>query len=193
MAAAMNLTAVLDHLDDKAGGQTITIDQIIQSFEERGYGPLLLSLALLELLPTGAIPGVPTLVAILVVLIAGQLLLGRTRPWVPGKLGAKGFSHEKFKAGREKLRPFTSKCDRFIKPRFPMLTTGLMNRLVAGICIVLALSLPPLELIPFASSAPAFAIALLAMGLSAKDGLFVLLGMLAALSAFGFAAYLLLM
>ncbi len=193
MAAAMNLTAVLDHLDDKAGGETITIDQIIQSFEERGYGPVLLSLALVELLPTGAIPGVPTLVAILVVLVAGQLLVGRTRPWVPEKLASKGFSHKKFKAGREKLRPFTSKCDRFIKPRLPGLTTGLMNRLVAGICIVLALTLPPLELIPFASSAPSFAIALLAIGLSAKDGLMVLLGVFAAVSAFGFAAYLMVM
>ena len=193
MVATMNLTAVLDHLDDKAGGKTITIDQIIQSFEHRGYGPLLLSLALLELLPTGAIPGVPTLLAILVVLVAGQLLLGRTRPWVPEKLASKGFSHKKFQAGREKLRPFTSKCDRFIKPRLSWLTTELMNRLTGGICILLALSFPPLELIPFASSAPSLAIALLAIGLSAKDGLFVLLGMFAAVSAFGFAAYLLVM
>jgi len=50
---------------------------------------------------------------------------------------------------------------------------------------VLAASVPPLELIPFASSGPFAAIGLIGIGLTTRDGLLVLLGLLmAAVSAY---------
>lgn len=175
MAGEMGLTDVLDHMDDFTEGKKITLGQIIDSFGDRGYGPLLLAIVLIELLPTGAIPGVPTLVAVLVVLVAGQLLLGRPSPWVPQRLRQKGFSCHQFGTARKKIRPTTRKVDRVIKPRLRQLANPMVSRVIAAVCVLLALTMPPLELIPFASSIPAAAIGLFGIGLAARDGLIVLI------------------
>lgn len=178
MNTGMNLTDVLDHMDDKVQGDKATVGNVIDAFGGRGYGPLLLSLALIEILPTGAIPGVPTLVAILVVLVAGQLVAGRSSPWVPQKLRKRGFSEQKFDKTRQKVRPYTQKLDKALKPRLHKLTTPIAERVVGVVCILLAMTMPPLELVPFASSIPSSAIALLGVGLSARDGLIILFGLI---------------
>lgn len=183
MTDRTNLTGVLDHMDDKVQGEKATLGDIIEAFGERGYGPLLLAIAILGLLPTGAIPGVPTILAVLVVLIASQLAMGRSSPWIPSKLRKKGFSEAKFKTARQKVRPFTQKIDKAIKPRMEKFTTAGAARAVAGVCVALAITMPPLELVPFASSLPALAIALFGIGLSARDGLIILLGLITAIGA----------
>lgn len=180
MAEQINLTGVLDHLDDKVEGEKLTFGEILESFGDRGYGPLLLAAAIIELLPTGAIPGVPTILAVVVIIIAGQLAAGRSAPWVPKKLRSKGFSEDKFSKAREKIRPFTRKLDKVIKPRLSQFSTPIAARLVGGVCVLLAMTMPPLEVVPFASSVPAGAIGLFGVGLSARDGLIILLGLILA-------------
>lgn len=181
MAEQINLTGVLDAMDDKAEGDQLTLGAIIDSFGSRGYGPLLLAAALIELMPTGGIPGIPTLVAFLVVIFSAQLVFGRSTPWMPEKLRNKGFSRSKFSKGREKIKPVTTKIDRLMKPRLTPLVSPLGARMIGAICILMALTMPPLEVVPFAGYLPAAAIALLAMGLSARDGLIVLVGGVVAL------------
>lgn len=189
MPEQLNLTAVLDHMDDKVHGDKATIGDVLDAFGGRGYGPILLALALVELLPTGAIPGVPTMLAILIILIAGQLALGRSSPWIPGKLRQRGFSEAKFKKARSKIRPFTRRLDKVIKPRLTRFAGPFSARLVGVVCILLACTMPPLELIPFASSAPSSAVALFGIGLSAKDGLIMLIGFVAAVTAIAVTIY----
>lgn len=189
MTKPMNFTGVLDHIDDCAEGDKLTLGEIVDSFGGRGYGPLLLALALIELLPTGAIPGVPTILAIIIVIIAGQLVAGRSAPWVPEKLRSKGFSRHKFEAARKKVRPFTQKMDKIVKPRLEQFTSPIAARVIAGICIALALTMPPLEVIPFASSIPSSAIGFFGIGLSAHDGLIILLGLIIAICAAAGAVY----
>ena len=176
MAEQMGLTSVLDHLDDEAEDGRIEVGDVVESFGGRGYGPILLGLALIEILPTGAIPGVPTLVAIMVILIASQMIAGKNYPWVPKKLAGKGFKQEKFEKAREKIRPVTRRFDLVLKPRLKVFTGDSAARIVGVVCIALAALMPPLELIPFASSVPSSAIAIFGLGLSSKDGLVVLIG-----------------
>lgn len=183
MSKMINLTGVLDHMDDKSNGSDISLGEVLDSLGSRGYGPLLLALALIELLPTGAIPGVPTFIAVCVVLLAGQMVIGRTTPWVPAKLRRKGFSHDKFEKARDKIRPTTQKLDKAIKPRLAQFASPFAARIVGGICILLALTMPPLELIPFASSIPSLSIGLFGVGLGAHDGLIVLLATVVAIGA----------
>lgn len=183
MPEPLNITGVLDHMDDKVQGDKATIGNIIDAFGGRGYGPILLALSLVELLPTGAIPGVPSMLAILVVLTAGQLVLGRRSPWIPHTLRKRGFSEKKFTQAREKVRPFASKLDKVIKPRLTFFSGAFSARLAGAVCIMLACTMPPLELIPFASSLPSLAIALFGVGLSAEDGLIMLIGFVVGLGA----------
>jgi hypothetical protein len=57
-------------------------------------------------------------------------------------------------------------------------------RVIAALCLLLATSVPPLELLPFASTAPFSAICLFGLGITAKDGLFVVLGLIVSVGAF---------
>lgn len=189
MPEPLNLTGVLDHMDDKVQGDKATIGNVIDAFGGRGYGPILLALSMIELLPTGAIPGVPTMLAIFIILIASQLAWGRSSPWIPRALRKRGFSEGKFDAARNKIRPVTRKIDKIIKPRLTLFSGVVAERLAGVICILLACTMPPLELIPFASSAPSAAIALFGVGLSADDGLIMLIAFIVATAAIGAAIF----
>lgn len=189
MSERINLTGVLDLMDDKAQGEKLTVGAIMEAFGSRGFGPLLLAAALIELLPTGGIPGVPTFVAILVILFASQLVWGRNTPWLPKKLRDKGFKRASFNKARDKIKPLTRKLDVLIKPRLSVFVTPVAARVVGIICILLALTMPPLEIVPMAGYIPAVAVALLAVGLSGHDGLIVLLGSIVGVLGIGLAGY----
>ena len=189
MSERINLTGVLDLMDDKAQGEKLTVGAIMEAFGSRGFGPLLLAAALIELLPTGGIPGVPTFVAVLVILFSSQLVLGRRTPWIPKKLRNKGFKRTSFNKARDKVKPLTHKLDVLIKPRLNVFVTPVAARLVGVICILMALTMPPLELVPMAGYIPALAIALLAVGLCGHDGLIVFLGSLVGLAGIGLTVY----
>jgi len=64
--------------------------------------------------------------------------------------------------------------DSLIRPRCQWLFGEYSARIVAAVCCVIAATMPPLELVPFLAFVPAFAIALFGLGLSAKDGLLVM-------------------
>src|SRR6056297_132132 len=65
----------------------VNLDDILQVTGRRSFGPVLLVAGLVTLAPLiGDIPGVPTLMALLVVLVSGQLLAGRRQIWLPGFL-----------------------------------------------------------------------------------------------------------
>lgn len=180
------LTNLLEELrDETEGDEKISIGGFVDNFADRGFGPLLLLPTFVVLLPTGAIPGVPTTCAILLVLISGQLLFGKKYPWLPGFLKKASISREKFVKAVDKVKPVTEKIDGFLGKRLQFLTGKIAKRIVAGIVILLALVMVPLEAVPMAVFAPASAIALLALGLTAGDGVLMLLGFLVS----GFAVF----
>jgi len=180
-----NLTGTIDLIEDSGSGDTLSVGDILSGVKDRGFGPLLLLPALITLLPTGGIPGVPIIAAILIVLIAGQLLAGAKRPWIPARLARAKVSRQRFTQLLDKSRPVTRRVDRAIKPRYGFMTGKTGNRLVAVIAIVLALSLIPLGPIPFAAALPSGILVLLALGLVARDGLFIILGLILSVIAVG--------
>lgn len=175
-----NLTEILTDMQEGIDGEVISLEEIVVRFEDRGFGPLLLVPALLAILPTGAIPGVPSTCAIFILLISGQLLFGNHHPWLPKKLRRFSFSKSKFQKGFAKVEPWTRKFDRLLSPRLEFITGEIGTRLVAFIAIILALLMIPLELIPGACAAPGISIAMFAISLSARDGLFTLIALLLA-------------
>lgn len=179
-----NLTELLEELDREIAGD-ISLGDILQHFNSRGFGPLLVLPALLVLLPTGAIPGVPTTCASFIVLIAGQLLLGREMPWLPRRLAHFSFEHRRLSHGVERARPWTRRLDRLLKPRLSFMTRGLAYRGIAVLTILLATTMVPLELVPFAAALPAATLLLLGLGLIGEDGLVILLALLVLLLDIG--------
>ena len=102
---------------------------------------------------------------------------------MPGRLRRMSFERARFRAAVEKVRPWTERIDRLLKPRLRALTVWPFNRLGAALCLVLAAAMIPLELVPFAAAVPALIIAFYALALAAHDGalaLFSLAGVMAA-------------
>jgi hypothetical protein len=183
MRDLIDLTGVIDRLADSAATEEVHIADLLQQIGHRGFGPLLLVPALIALLPTGAVPGVPTLCAVLIFLIAGQLALGRHQPWLPSRLRRASIRADAIYTACRRARPVTRRVDRLLRPRLLWLTRAPAPRLIASLCMLLAMAMVPLELLPFAAAIPAGTIACLAVGLAAGDGLVVLLGLAAATAA----------
>ena len=175
------LNGLLEELDREIVGD-ISLGSILEHFNSRGFGPLVVLPALLVLLPTGAIPGVPTTCALFIVLIAGQLLLGRRTPWLPKRLADFSFDHTRLTHGVQRVRPWTLRIDRLLKPRLRFMTQGFAYRAIAILAIALALTMVPLELVPFAAALPAVTLLLLGLGLIGEDGLVILLALLVMLA-----------
>lgn len=178
--------AILDRLDDAGSDvERALIGDIVQAFGSRSYGPFLLVPALIEISPLGGIPGLPTVLAAIIVLFAAQMLFGRKHIWLPQFIGRRSVSKDRLKRATQKLRPLAGWLDRWFHGRLEALTKGPFIRLAAAACILLALTVPPLELIPFASTAPMGAIAMFGLALLVRDGVLMIAAILAAVLAIG--------
>ncbi|SFD89529.1 exopolysaccharide biosynthesis protein [Paracidovorax konjaci] len=185
---AESLADILDQLEALAGqAGAVTVGDMVSAFGSRSYGPLLVVPALLELSPVGAVPGVPTALACVVVLFAAQMLFGRRHVWVPGLLARRSLGAARLAGAVRRLRPWAERADRWFHGRLCALTGGAFVRIAAAGCIALACTVPPLELVPFASSAPMAAVAMFGLSVMARDGLL----MLGAMALAGLAALLL--
>lgn len=182
MSKKTNLTELLDTIHDDIDGDDINVGELVTAINSRGFGPFLLCASMITILPTGAIPGVPAITGLIIVFIAGQMLMGRAKPWLPKRIKNLSFKKEKFEKGRDIVRPYTKKIDKFVKPRIPFITNEVTERLIAVICILLAASMPIVGLVPFAAMVPALAIGIMGLGLSNYDGALILGGVVFAIA-----------
>ncbi|MEQ9094961.1 MAG: exopolysaccharide biosynthesis protein [Phycisphaerales bacterium] len=174
------LADLIDDLDDQVkGDDSLAVKDMLDAFGSRAFGPLLAMPGLIGLSPLGAVPGAPAIIAIFVVLVAGQHLLGLDHPWLPSKLTRRSVSKDKWDRARDRVRPWMRRLDVLIQPRLQWLTGDVMQRVISVVVILLAISMFPLGFIPFAVAAPAGAILLFGLAISARDGLATLLALLA--------------
>lgn len=184
------LNSILDQLESQSeSGQQLSVEGILDAFEGRTFGPLVLALGLIAITPLGAIPTVPTLTAVLLLGVVGQALAGLRHPWVPRQLRERALSEEKVKRGIRKARPWARRIDKLIKPRLAVLTDGPMRYVLGILSLPLALTMPPLELVPFAVFIPATGVVMLGLAQTAKDGLLAILAVLFSLAATGFTVW----
>lgn len=79
-----DLEGLLDELESTSDGTgSVSVEELVGAIGDRSFGPFLLVPALIALTPLGGIPGLPTFLALVVILVAAQLLLGMRRFWLP--------------------------------------------------------------------------------------------------------------
>jgi hypothetical protein len=178
-----NLSQVLDRLgeadtdgENENGGNTISIGQMLDQFSSRSYGPVLLLIALIAVGPTGAIPGMSIVTGLLVIAISVQLIIGRDHIWVPDRAKSFEVTQNKICELVERAKPVTSRIDKVMKRRWPVLVEGPALYVIGATCIALALTMFPLALLPFAVAIPGTAIGFFALALTARDGVFAAIG-----------------
>src|SRR5690606_16809652 len=134
-------------------GDKVTIDDVVKALNHRGFGPLMMAPALLVILPTGAIPGVPAVAGITLCLVSAQIVFGRHYPWMPKRLKNFSLKRSKLVSAIERARPYTKRIDRYVRPRYKIFAHSLMQRLVATICFVLGIIMTLAGFIPFLPAA----------------------------------------
>ncbi len=171
------LESLMDDALAAADDGRLSVGDLLDAFGSRGFGPLLTIFALIGLVPPiGGIPGVPSAMGALIMLMSIQLVFGRTHPWVPTFLEERSVSVDKVRKMQSKAVSILKKIDTLIAPRMQWATGNLGQRLAAVACCIMALAMPPLELLPFAAAGPAAVIALFGVALTARDGLLMVIG-----------------
>ena len=168
-------TSTLQSLHTLADKQkNVTIGHILDAFGHRSYGPFFVVPTSLELTPIGSIPGVPTLMATLIVLFGLQIVWGRQHIWLPQALLRRKVSSAKLQNAVGSMHKPAGWLDTIFHGRLTRLTRGPFVRIAALLCVALALTVPPLEVFPFATSIPILVILLFGLALLLRDGLLML-------------------
>lgn len=176
-----SLGEILDTLEELAEkDERVVLGDVLEAFGSRSFGPFLLLPSLIDISPVGSIPGLPTALAVVIVLVAVQLAFGRKHLWLPGFVKRRSISSKKVRKATEKARKPAGRADRWFHGRLPALTQGIFVRIAAVACILLACTVPPLELFPFATTAPMAAIATFGLALMVRDGAVMIVAILLA-------------
>jgi hypothetical protein len=154
----------------------VSLKEILSLAGERTFGFLFVLLALPSALPVPA-PGYSVPFGIVMLLLAGQLIIGRTRPWVPEGWKDKQFDliavQKVVKAGG----PWLRRLESISRPRLTYVCTSLPGRVIIGIAISL-MSLSMMIPIPGTNTLPAMGIFVTGFGLLDDDGLISIGGLL---------------
>ncbi len=139
---------------------------------DRAFGALLLILSIPNILP---VPGLSTATGVPMILIGAQMAFGRSGLWLPRRVQAVTLDRDAFLAVMRRARPWAERVERHLRPRLPVLVGAGAERGL-GLAIMLLATVLALPIV-FGNQPPAFAIALIALGLIERDGLFVLAGL----------------
>ncbi len=175
---SLNLEHILEVLGEAAEGHDrVTVRTMCKAIGARSFGPLLLLVGLIALSPLIAIPTIPTIVAMTVLLIVGQLLFRRKHFWLPDWLLRRSISSQRFKKALKFLHKPARFIDRFLRPRLTKLTRGAGAYGVAIACVIVACMMPIMEIVPFAAHSAGAALTAFALALMAQDGLLALIAL----------------
>lgn len=172
------LEGLLDRIaQENRGRERVTIESAVKAAGSRSFGPLLLVPGLIAFSPLSGIPGVPTMVGVMVFLISGQLLIGRAAFWFPQFVLRRSVSKRRFKQAMKMLRKVARFMDRLLKPRLCFLVEGVATYFIAAVSLAMALVAPLLELLPFVISGVGAVLTCFGFGLLARDGVLVLVAL----------------
>ena len=151
----------------------VTVGEFVARLGDRSYGILFLALALANFVP--AVPGFSGVLGCILMLVAGQLLIGRRFPWIPKVVRSRRVPKQRLAQGLEAAAKVLRRLERICRPRLTVFTTILAERALGFVILylgaVIALPIPFIGNIP-----PAIAILTLSLGLLERDGLVILLG-----------------
>jgi hypothetical protein len=167
-APPQRVSDLLDHLSRTWPHERVSLGDVTRLLGERGYGVLMFVLAL-----PGAVPGVASIAAIPLTLVAVQLAIGLPRPWLPRFLAARSLSRVEFARMVDRVAPYLMRIERLLRPRFLLLTGRIGERVIGLMCLILALLLTVPILFNWPLVVP---IALMALAVLERDGVFAVIG-----------------
>lgn len=159
------------HLAREGERDGLTLRDIRDHLDERGFGLMILILSIPCLVP--ALYGVPQVLGIPLLLLAGQMLVGRQEPWLPSGVLDRRVPASWLKRMADFADNRLRWTERLSRARLKMFADGPAEQVAAFFMIVAIVTI----VLPMTNTVPSVGLALMAAGLIQRDGLFVLAGM----------------
>lgn len=170
-----NLHSLLQSLCNETYGETVTVADLLNAVGRRSYGPVLLLLGFVAISPLTIIPGATWIVAVVTLVFALQIVIGREYPWVPSRALRVTFDRKHLIAAIGSIDRYARMIDRVLAPRLVFLTKAPFVQIVALACVAAALVTFPLSFIPFGPVLPGLTILFFGLALTARDGMLLIL------------------
>ena len=154
-------------------GGNVTLGQLFEAMRGRAFGLLLLLLALPCALPFVYL--LPQIVALPMLLIAGQMAFGRRAPWLPASVSERSLSVSALEKVVARAGPWLRIVERVSRPRLVALSGQTGSRFIGTLLLVPTASI--LVPLPLTNTVPGVGVAISAFGLIERDGLLILAGL----------------
>ncbi|WP_237058294.1 exopolysaccharide biosynthesis protein [Microbulbifer sediminum] len=170
-----SLQQLLEHIAATARHrERVSLDLVLRVVGRRSFAPVLLLVGIILFSPLSGIPGLPTTMAILVLLVTLQLLLGRHHFWFPQWMLQRSIANDKLLTALKWLEKPAAFIDNWLKPRLQFLVRRSGTFVIALICTLIALALPVMEVVPFSATIAGIALTAFGLALMAHDGILAL-------------------
>lgn len=169
--AEQPLSAVLAEIAEH-DAPTISVAELTERFGDRAIGALLFVFGLACMLPLP--PGATTIFGLPLVLLAPQLIVRGSAPWLPRRVREREISVADLRKGLPRAIRWLRKVEAISKPRLGFVFGPLGERLIGFVCLALALVL--ILPIPGGNIVPAMAVSALSFALIQRDGVIALVG-----------------
>lgn len=175
---ADRLSAILSAIAAAQDRDRISVGDLLEALRHRALGALMFIFAAPTALPMP--PGVSAITGAPLLFLSIQLMLG-LRPWLPRIISERSLSRVDFEKVVNGVAPWLARAESIMRPRVTFLGRRPALYVVGLACFVMSviLFLP----IPLGNMLPSAAIAIMALGLLERDGVWIGIGFAAALTS----------
>jgi hypothetical protein len=175
---ADRLSAILLAIATAQDRDRISIGDLLDALRRRALGALMFIFAAPTALPMP--PGVSAITGAPLLFLSLQLMLG-LKPWLPRIITDRSLSRVDFERVVTAISPWLARAEGIMRPRFTFFAHRPAIYLVGFMCFVLAviLFLP----VPLGNMLPSVAIAIMALGLLERDGVWIAIGLVVAVAS----------
>jgi hypothetical protein len=172
------LSSLLAEMAAGVEDDRITIGDLLAAMDQRALGAMIFIFAVPVALPLP--PGVSTIFGAPLLFLTAQLMLG-LQPWLPKIITNRSLTRREFSRIVTAVTPWLHRAEGVMKPRLTFMGRGPFINILGFACLVLSiiLFLP----IPLGNMLPAFAVSIIALGLLARDGIWMVIGLLTGIAA----------
>ncbi len=183
---ADKITTILNSFLKSIKNEHFTFYDFIEELKERSFGVLLLILAIPNACLLASIPGISVFLGIALIFVSMQMILRRKKAFFPKFVASQKLSTKHFESIFNIFNPYLVKIEKVLKPRFALLTSVLLERVLGVVCLIhgVLIALP----IPLGNFFCGVAIVFFALGMIAKDGVFMAIGYVLSIGIFIFFA-----
>ncbi|MBY6135350.1 exopolysaccharide biosynthesis protein [Nocardioides marinus] len=175
--AAEVLDDVSQIIEDNDG--SVTVSRLTEELGHKSLSAVLAVPALAVVSPLSGVPLFSSTCGILICLVSGQMLFGRSNLWLPGWLGRKRIEGARAEKAISAMRRAANWLDRHASKRLQVVLSQPFISLIRLVCLLCGALMPVLEVVPFSSSILGAAVALLALSMLTRDGLIAVLTLVA--------------